>query len=60
MGPILVFLRDGDARVLYQRLAELKAERASFEFRTENSVWPLAPVFAMAEKVFPRVHRQAT
>lgn len=59
MGPILVFLPHGDPRVLYRRLADLKAERASFEFRAENSVWPLAPVFAMAERVFPRVHGQA-
>jgi hypothetical protein len=48
MGPILVFLPPGDPDALYRRLAELKAEQASFEFKAENSVWPLAPVFAMA------------
>lgn len=54
MGPILVFLPHGDPAVLYGRLAELKAQGASFEFEVENAVWPLAPVFAMAEKVIPR------
>lgn len=54
MGPTLVFLPHGDPGALYGRLAELKAEQASFEFKAENSIWPLAPVFAMADRVFPR------
>jgi hypothetical protein len=60
MGPVLVFLPHGDSSALYGRLAELKAQRASFEFKAENSVWPLAPVFAMAENVFPRATGQVT
>jgi hypothetical protein len=60
MGPILVFLPHGDPGTLYGRLAQLKAEQASFEFKAENSVWPLAPVFAMADRVFARARDQAT
>jgi hypothetical protein len=60
MGPILVLLPHGDPAALYGRLAELKAEQASFEFKAENSVWPLAPVFAMADRMFPRTRDQAT
>jgi len=60
MGPILVFLPHGDPDALYGRLAELKAQGASFEFKAENSVWPLAPVFAMTAKVFPQAKIQAT
>ncbi len=54
MGPILVFLPHGDPNALYSRLAELKAQRASFEFKAENCIWPTAPMFALAESVFPR------
>ena len=54
MGPVLVFLPHGDPGALYGRLAVLKAKAASFEFKAKNSIWPLAPVFAMAEKLFPR------
>ena len=60
MGPILVFLPHGDPNALYGRLAELKAQGASFEFKAENSVWPLAPMFAMAEKVVRRAKIEAT
>ncbi len=60
MGPILIFLPHGDPDALYGRLAELKGQGASFEFKAENSVWPLAPVFAMAAKVFPRAKIHAT
>lgn len=59
MGPILVFLPIRDSCELYGRLAELKAERASFEFWAGGSVWPLAPIFAMAEKAYPRPDGQA-
>jgi hypothetical protein len=54
IGPILVFLPHGEPDVLYQRLAELKHQRASFDFKAENSVWPTAPVFGLAETMFQK------
>lgn len=54
MGSILVLLPHGDPNVLYPRLTELKAQRASFDFRAENCIWPTAPLFALADTVFPR------
>lgn len=50
MGPVLVFLPDGEPDRLYQRLAELKAAGAEFDdFTAEQCLWPLEPRFALAE-----------